>query len=90
MILANLGVAHGQLGHSEKMRDLLERALIIEESSLGPEDVEVGRTLLDLSNAYAALGDVEKQQALLRRANGILDRSGTSYARKFSLSKPRK
>ena len=66
--LTNLGNAHGALGDAAKQRDLLERALKIEEAYFGQDHKEVAITLTNLGNAYGDLGDAAKQRDLLERA----------------------
>ncbi|NCD20159.1 MAG: tetratricopeptide repeat protein, partial [Actinobacteria bacterium] len=46
--LGNLGGAWGELGQAGRAKDLLERALAIEEREYGPDHVEVARTLVNL------------------------------------------
>ena len=41
---------------AERHRDLLERALAIDEREYGPEHREVAKTLVNLGNAYGDLG----------------------------------
>ena len=41
--LGNLGTAYGDLGDAPRMRELLERALRIEEREYGADHVEVRR-----------------------------------------------
>ena len=55
-----------------KQKDLLERALEIEEQHFGEEHFEVAKTLSNLGNAYGKLGDPRKQKDLLERALKIL------------------
>ena len=51
-----------------KQRDLLLRALNIQEAHYGSDHWQVAITLTNLGNAYGALGDVAKQRDLLLRA----------------------
>ena len=66
--LANLGIAYGDLGDAAKKRDLLERALKIEEACFGQDHKRVAIILTNLGNAYGNLGDAAKQRDLLERA----------------------
>ncbi|CAK0821462.1 unnamed protein product [Prorocentrum cordatum] len=72
MTLANLGVACGELGDHCRERELLERALEIQERAYGPDHHAVGTTLANLGNAHGRLGDPGRQRELLERALGIL------------------
>ena len=67
-ILRNLGKAYGDLGDAAKQRDLLDRALKIEEASFGEKHKDVAITLTNLGNAYGDLGDAAKKRDLLERA----------------------
>ena len=68
-ILKCLGAAYGELGDVSKKRDLLEKALRIQESYLGYKDhPDLAETLVNLGNAYGLLGDVSKQKGLLDKA----------------------
>ena len=69
--LTNLGNAYGALGDAAKKKELLERALAIEEAAYGPDHPEVAITLTNLGNAYGDLGDAAKQKELLERALAI-------------------
>ena len=51
-MLNNLGNAYGDLGDHAKQRDVLERALAIEERAYGRDHPEVAITLGNLGNAY--------------------------------------
>ena len=66
--LGNLGNSYGELGDAAKQRDLLERALKIEEAYFGEDHREVAITLTNLGCAYGALGDALKKRDLLKRA----------------------
>ena len=66
--LTNLGNAYGTLGDHAKKRDILERALAIDERAYGRDHPEVAQTLTNLGNAYGALGDTAKQRDMLMRA----------------------
>jgi len=73
-MLVNLGNAYGRLGDAVRQRDLLVRALAIEEREYGPDHREVAITLTNLGNAYADLGDAARQRELLHRALVIKER----------------
>ena len=66
--LGSIGNAHGQLGDAAESRDLLERALRIQEAHYEPDHFEVAITLGNLGNAHGQLGDVAKKRDLLERA----------------------
>ena len=67
-ILRHLGNAYADLGDAAKQRDLLERALKIQEAYLGEDHKEVAITLRHLGSAYGDLRDAAKQRDLLERA----------------------
>jgi tetratricopeptide (TPR) repeat protein len=73
-VLNNLATAYGDLGDHQKQKNLLQRALVIEEHYYDPEHVEVAGTLNNLATAYSALGDPQEKKHLLQRALGILER----------------
>ena len=54
--LTNLGVAYGYLGDHAKKRDVLERALAINERAYGRDHTSVATTLTNLGVAYGYLG----------------------------------
>eukprot|EP00971_Amphidinium_carterae_P119949 2375941-Amphidinium_carterae.1 len=56
------------------MRDYLERALQIQDPHYGPDHPEVAKTLVNLGNAYGALGDTSKKRDYLERALHIQER----------------
>ncbi len=58
--LTNLGDAYGSLGDAQKSRELLERALVINERHYGLEHPNVAITLTNLGNAHGSLGDTKK------------------------------
>ena len=66
--MTNLGNAYGALGDFAKQRDLLERALKINEAYFGENHKNVAISLTNLGNAYGAVGDAGKQRDLLERA----------------------
>jgi tetratricopeptide (TPR) repeat protein len=72
--LANLDSAHGDLGDPAKQKELLERALAIQEREYGLEHPNVAATLTKLATAHGALGDPDKQKELLERALAIDER----------------
>ena len=51
-MLMNLGNAYGALGDPAKSRDVLERALAIEERAYGRDHTNVAFTLWNLGIAY--------------------------------------
>ena len=59
-MLRNLGIAHQILGEYEKAKDVLERALNIDEKHCGQDHIEVAITLTNLGNVYSKLGDYDK------------------------------
>ena len=65
---------YGDLGDPQKQKELLERALAIQEKHYGPDHFEVAITLVNLGNAYGDLGDPQKQKELLERALPIFER----------------
>ena len=61
---------------------LAERVLEIRERILGPDDVEVGITLIRIGNQYDSLGDNAKAEAFARRALAIYEaRLGPDHLR---------
>ena len=54
--LNNLANAHGDLGHPQKKRELLERVLPINERHFGPEHVEVAVRSLTCATWNPGLG----------------------------------
>ena len=66
--LLNLANAYGDLGDVNQKRDLLERALEIQETHYGKDHYEVAAVLTSLGNAYDILGDFVKQKNSLERA----------------------
>src|SRR5262249_47276874 len=67
-VLQCLGDVYGDLGEAGKQRDLLVRALAIQEKHYGRDHRQVAITLTNLANAYGALGELDKQRNLLERA----------------------
>ena len=72
-MLISLGNAYGDLGDAAKQRDLLERALKIQEAYYRKDHKEVAITLTNLGNTYGALGDTAKKRDLLERALKIIE-----------------
>ncbi|WP_264723580.1 ankyrin repeat domain-containing protein [Wolbachia endosymbiont (group A) of Cheilosia soror] len=62
---------YGGLGNPERQKELLERALSMDEERYGPDHFEVTTILVNLGNAYSALGDPQKKKELLERALSI-------------------
>ena len=73
-LAVTLGQAHGKLGDAFKAKQLLERALAIQEREYGPEHRELVGTLANLGNSHGELGDASKQKQLLERALAIQER----------------
>ena len=46
--LTNLGLAYGDLGNAEKARELLERALAMDERKYGPDHCKVAMNLANV------------------------------------------
>ena len=66
----------------ELTKELLERALSIQEREYGPEHVEVAATLGNLGNAFGDLGDYQKAKELLERAYKITKKEfGSGHTR---------
>ncbi len=66
-------------GNAQKSREMLERALTIQERHYGPDHPEVATTLVNLSNAYESFGDAQKKRELLERALTIKERHYGPY-----------
>ena len=71
--LTNLGTAYGKLGENAKARDVLERALAINERTYGRDHPNVAITLMNLGVAYGQLGDAAKKRKYVTRAVTILE-----------------
>ena len=69
------GSAYGELGDPAKARDMLERALAIQERAYGPDHVALGTTLWNLAMVHENLGDTVKQREMLERALVINERA---------------
>ncbi|MDX5507718.1 MAG: tetratricopeptide repeat protein [Wolbachia endosymbiont of Hylaeus sinuatus] len=63
---------YSDLGNPSRRKELLERALPIQEKHYGPDHFTVSIILGDLGNASGALGDHQKQKELLEHALPIL------------------
>ena len=62
--MVNLGVAFGDLGDNQKQKELLERALSIQERAYGHAHVAVALTLCKLGVAFGGLGEYQQQKAV--------------------------
>ena len=67
------------LGEAAKQRDLLERALKIDEAYFGEDHKEVAITLTNLGNAYGDLGDAAIRKGASRE--GLEDPKRPTLAR---------
>lgn len=76
--LNELAIATGNmhLPNYSTVKEMLERALRIEEKCYGPEDREVAGTLMNLGPAYTYLGDYKDVEDCLRRALAIETKYG--------------
>lgn len=74
VVLAALGNAFGRLGDAMSQKELLERALSIQQREIGESSSEAASTLTNLSYAYGRLGDVDKRHAALDQALCIKER----------------
>jgi tetratricopeptide (TPR) repeat protein len=72
--LIRIADGYKSLGNAEKVRELLERVLAIEERHCGLDHPNVATTLTNLGNAYGKLGDTQKKRDLLERALAIEER----------------
>jgi eukaryotic-like serine/threonine-protein kinase len=72
MTCANLAVLAGDQGHGQEAEALGRRSLRILEAVLGPQDAEVGLTLLNLAVVIAEQGRRAEAAGLLARAAAIL------------------
>jgi tetratricopeptide (TPR) repeat protein len=70
-----LATAHTSTYEYAEARDLLLRAKEIELSILGPAHPEVGKTLHDLGNDEARLGDYDKASLHIREGRDIMARA---------------
>ena len=72
--MGNLGNAWRDLGEPARARDLIQRALTIEEREYGPDHVELARTLNNLAAAWYELGEPAKARDLHQRALTLQER----------------
>ena len=63
------------MGDYSRQRELLERALVIDERTYGRDHAEVAPTLNNLGNVYSDLGDTNKAREVLERALTICERT---------------
>ena len=66
--LHNAAYVYNDMGDSNKAKDLLERALVINKRHYGTDHAQVAGILVNLGIAYEALGDSVKAKELLERA----------------------
>ena len=69
-----MSVAYGDLGDHKKQKNLLERALEINERHFGEDRFEVAITLATLANAHGALGDRGNEARILVEVLPIFER----------------
>lgn len=69
--LVNLGVWFRDSGRTEEAEELLRLSLTIYEVMLGPENVQVTVTLLELGRCAQELGQLQEAEELLRRCLAI-------------------
>ena len=86
-IMYFLSNIYHQLGHVVWQKDLMERALKINEEYYGPGHVEVAKTLTILGNTYGSLGRPAKQKELLERALKIEEEHFGSDSSHFEVAK---
>jgi len=72
-VLINLGHVEGLAKNHKRKKELLERAVAIQEKVLGPyhESVAITLGLGNLANAYGELGELESKRAALERSLDI-------------------
>ena len=70
--LTNLGNAFGRLGDAQRQRELLERALTIQEAEYGPHHREVAITLTNLAMAHGVVGSASFVRETSARALRII------------------
>ena len=76
------GSAYGELGDPAKARDMLERALAIQERAYGPDHIEIAPALFSLGKVHVALGDNAKAREFFARALAIAERAyGSDHPR---------
>ena len=86
--LTNLGNAEGDLGNTSRQRELLERALKIDEGFYGQDHTEVAKTLTNLGIAECELGRVEAGKKILERSAEMLSRHyGPSHPNTITVRK---
>jgi tetratricopeptide (TPR) repeat protein len=66
--LVNLGELEGQAGRWREAERYFQRALELDEASLGPEHPDLGMDLSMLASAYVELGRAHEAVPLLERA----------------------
>jgi tetratricopeptide (TPR) repeat protein len=69
--LSNLAVVHHSMGSFEEATKLHERALAINENTLGPDHPSVASSLNNLANVYCSTGAWETARPLYERALAI-------------------
>ena len=74
-MLRDLGGAYGDLGDHAKARDVLERALAIDERAYGRDHAEVAFSLANLGVLCRDLGDQAKAREYFGRAHAIWERA---------------
>ena len=67
-----LGTVQLGLGNGEEAVRWLERALEVDEERFGAEDPRLAPTLVELVNAWFAVGEYERAEAAARRAVGLM------------------
>ena len=78
----SLGNAFGRLGDFRKMKELLERALLIEERAYGPDHIEIAPALFNLGSLHEDLGEKAKAREFIARALAIAERTyGSDHPR---------
>jgi tetratricopeptide (TPR) repeat protein len=75
-----LGELRTDLGDTARAKELLERALSIQEAAYGADHVNVAHTLGNLGKAYADLGDAARAKEVRERAKAIKSRSRNTHA----------
>ena len=76
------GSAYGELGDDAKSRDVLERALAIEERAYGPDHIEIAPALFNLGSLHEDLGEKAKAREFIARALAIAERTyGSDHPR---------
>ena len=76
------GSAYGELGDPAKARDMLERALAIQERAYGPDHIEIAPALFNLGQVHEDLGEKAKAREFIARALAIAERTyGSDHPR---------